>query len=268
MFRGAFAKLRAHFHRQPPRHIFTTREVGSLSGVRVHLASVLRDVSPFRDPPHLTNESGLALPDQRSWLVVFRLAGRRRLHVFSFENLASRSESCFTWLPAKLLAHFHRQPRDTSLLAEKLALYPACRSILRPCCVTSLLSKIHHTSQTNLASHFQTSEAGSSCSACWSKTFARLHFQELSVSRSARRFTRWLSSNACASSPSSALHLSLIENRWVPFPGTARASCARNVHRLFFRRRITHHKRICVRSTEPARLPRLLAAKRKLWVSG
>jgi hypothetical protein len=93
-----------------------------------------------------------------------------------------------------------------------------------------------------------------------SKTFARLHFQELSVSRSARRFTRWLNSNACASSPSSTLHISLIENRWVPFPGTARASCARNVHRIFFRRRITHHKRICLCSTEPARLPRLLAA--------
>jgi hypothetical protein len=157
------AKLLAHFHRQPPRHIFTTREVGSLSGVRVHLASVLRDVSPFRDPPHLTNESGLALPDQRSWLVVFRLL---------VEDVCTSSVSKTSLLVQKAALHgclrscLRISPTTARHIftTREVGSLSGVRVHLRPCCVTSLLSKIHHTSQTNLASHFRTSEAGSSCS--------------------------------------------------------------------------------------------------------
>jgi len=35
----------------PTLHVFTAREAGSLSGVRVHFASVTRGVSPFEEPP-------------------------------------------------------------------------------------------------------------------------------------------------------------------------------------------------------------------------
>ena len=58
--------------------------------------------------------------------------------------------------------------------------------------------------------------------------------------------------NACASSPTITLHILPIENRRILLPGTAGASCVRDVRCIPFRRDTPYRKLNLTRISEPA----------------